>query len=539
VLALYARVVGYPFLAFDDAEFILRNPQVTDPTSSLLDLLLTPKVGYPVPVTIGFEAALYQLAGGAAWAFHAAALALHAVYACQLLVLARKLGAALPVAFAASLLFAVHPLVVQPIAWAICLKDLLMANLVLGATLAFLSRASEPPWRASALAALTLAVLAMLAKPSAVLIGFAWLAYLLARRHQPASTPEECAPGIAPAAWAIAGCTAVLGALIGAASRFAHDTLLAEGGVGGWTAWSWLPVLGRQLSHVVWPVDLLVLYPDPGSEPAPWFAAAGAAALVLVTIALVRLRAEPGRVLVLTLAIAIYLPTSNLLPFARAISDSYMYLPLSCIALACALQGERWLSRRTGRARGAAALAAAALALALGASSSAQLPRWRGGLALWQPVVRRYPTLSTAHRLLGDELMFRGRPERAVDSYRRAFELEYDPRFLVEFGTVLGLAGKLGDAECVLIEAVAYGSNSGYAIYNYAALLAYHPDYEPRHPAIARRLLTQLATLRHTAGLAWPEPLEPGLQRQLARVRDVPAVPTAWPQRNCAVLKSR
>jgi hypothetical protein len=244
-------------------------------------------------------------------------------------------------------------------------------------------------------------------------------------------------------------------------------------------------------------------------------------------------------VLVLALAIAIYLPTSHLLPFARAISDSYLYVPLSCLALLGALHCERWLTLRQRRAQRWLVLVLAALGLALAAGSHAQLPRWRGGLALWQPVVRRHPRLAPAHRLLGDELMFRGQPGLAVGPYRRAFELEYDPRFLVEFGTVLGLAGRLQDAECVLIEAVAYGRRGPQAVYNYAALLAYHPEYESRHPAISRRLLTQLVSLRRTAGLVWPEPLEPGFQRQLARVRHAVTAPTPWPQRNCAVLKPR
>ncbi|HMI91723.1 MAG TPA: hypothetical protein VK509_10195, partial [Polyangiales bacterium] len=39
VIALFGRIVGFPFLAFDDAELILRNPQVTAPLRAPVDLL--------------------------------------------------------------------------------------------------------------------------------------------------------------------------------------------------------------------------------------------------------------------------------------------------------------------------------------------------------------------------------------------------------------------------------------------------------------------------------------------------------------------
>jgi hypothetical protein len=176
------------------------------------------------------------------------------------------------------------------------------------------------------------------------------------------------------------------------------------------------------------------------------------------------------------------------------------------------------------------------IALALAASSSAQLSRWRGGLALWEPVVRRHPRIATAHRLMGDEMVFRGRPDLAVEPYRRAFALDYDRRFLLEYGTVLSMAGRLSDAECVLIEAVAFGNNSGYAVYNYAALLAFHAGYQPRYPGLARQLLLRLDALRTAGKVPWPSALEAGLKAQRDRVRDAPP-PPSWPQRNCAMLK--
>jgi len=530
VAALFGRVVWHPFIAFDDAEFILRNPQVTSPTSSIVNLLLTPKTGYVIPVTVAFEALLYGISRGQPWAFHAAAIALHALFACQLWALSRRLGTDWRWALAGTLLFAVHPLVLQPVAWAICIKDLLMANFTLAGTHAFLAASDDTPRRGAGVVAVALAFLAMLAKPSAALVGFAWLAHLLARKladsrpARPAGTPLRAALA-----------TALLGGLVGAASRYSHDTLLNDAAV-PWSPWKPVEVLGRQLAHLLWPADLLIAYSDPVIEPAPWLRALGLAAALLTGYALIRLRAAPALLLPLALALATYVPTSNALPFARTMSDSYMYVPLAGVSLLIAAALDTWVAGRAPIVQRLAAATVLIAALALATSTSAQLPRWRGGSALWDPVITRYPRLATAHRLMGDEMVFRGHPDRAVEPYRRAFALDYDPRFLLEYGTVLSMAGRLPDAECVLIEAVAFGSNGGYAVYNYAALLSFNAGYSPRYPGVARQLLKRLDGLRAAGKVQWPSALEPGLKTQLDRVRDA-APPPSWPQRNCRMLR--
>jgi tetratricopeptide (TPR) repeat protein len=529
VLLMFARVVGFPFIAFDDAEFILRNPQVTTPLRSVVDLWMTPNVGYVVPVTVMTEAALYALSGGLPWSFHAAALLLHIVYASQLLAFARTLGARLSLAWAGALLFSLHPLVVQPVSWAICLKDLLMANLALGATRVFLHGARNSTrglWIAMALA-----LLAMLAKPSAALLGFVWLAYALMRARRDGEHQNR--------ATACALLVSGLGVLVALGSRLAHDTFLNSDTPSAHAPTTPLAALGLQLQHVVWPSNLLIVYKDPGEHAAVGLIALGGLGLVLAVIVAFRMRRRPEHLLVLGFALALYLPTSNLLPFGRVISDSYMYAPLSGLMLFFVLWLQRVLSPRSTGALTLALGASFAIALLFAISTNAQLERWHGGRALWEPVVRAYPRLASARRLMGDELLFRGSPKLAADLYRRAFELDYDPRYLMQFGTILGMAGRIEDAECVLIEAVALGSDRGYALFNYAALLAFDPSYQSRQPVIAKQLLSELDARRRQGKLSWPPPLEAGLATQLERLRSQPDQALSWPKRNCAVLRAK
>lgn len=530
VLLAYARVLWFPFVAFDDVELILRNPQVTRPWSEPIDLLLTPHAGYIVPVTTALEASLYAASHGQAWSFHAAALVLHAMFVVQVCAFARQLGVRPGAAFLVALLFAVHPLVVQPVAWAVCIKDLLMANLAFAATRTFVAATRDhvtPGLRVAA--AVALAVLAMLSKPTATLLGAAWIAYLFAHSE---ADKQQLHAALRRGALAVVGG----GVLLAFASRTAHDTLIGVETNPAWTALTPLVILGRQCLHVLWPANLLIVYAPPASDPARVpLALLGCAVVALVSWLVVRARKSPETLLLACITLGVYLPTSGVIPFARVMSDSYLYVPLACLCIGGARAFERHCT--TPRAARAALALVAALATALAISGALQLPRWRGGTALWEPVVRAYPQLALAHRLMADELVFRGEPARAVPAYQRAFALDYDPRYLLEFGTTLSMAGRIPDAECVLIEAIAHGSDPGYALYNFATLLAFHPDYAPEHAALAKQLLQRFERMRRSRQLSFPAALEPGLARQIARLSPAALNDTTWPTRNCAVLR--
>jgi hypothetical protein len=67
--------------------------------------------------------------------FHAVSVLLHALVAVLAGLLARRAGAGAAAAALAASLFAVHPVVVEPVAWVVGQKDLLAAGLLLGALL--------------------------------------------------------------------------------------------------------------------------------------------------------------------------------------------------------------------------------------------------------------------------------------------------------------------------------------------------------------------------------------------------------------------
>ena len=139
IAILYFPVVLFPFLAWDDTTYILNNPLVTNYWQQpLLDRLLTPYVGYIVPITVLVEASLFSLGSGTPWTFHLANLLLHLAVLWSLYRVMRALDRPTMISLAAVSLFAAHPIVVEPVAWATGIKDLLMAAFALAATRQFI-----------------------------------------------------------------------------------------------------------------------------------------------------------------------------------------------------------------------------------------------------------------------------------------------------------------------------------------------------------------------------------------------------------------
>ncbi len=585
--AVFAPSLGHGFVVLDDYSKIIENPTVTHyGKAAEVDRLLTPAQGYVIPVTVAAWAALYALGNGAPWLFHLAALLLHALFVLQLFAFLRRWaappepladsrGASLtraqtlrgPVPWAAggAALFAVHPVVVEPVAWATGLKDLLAANLALGATALFVAgtergRAGHP----RLVLAVLVFLMAALAKPITVLVGGAWLGWLAARHRR---RPE---PDRRP--WQIAVLTLGLGLGMGLLSWTGHTTLLEEASspayLGDGRA---LYVLGLQAWHLLHPhpADLHPLYyvaPGPAwGEAATWL---GVGVLVAVSGALWWARRRPVPMLGLGLMVTAYLPVANVLSTPRQLADSYLYLPLAGALLAAlaALAALSPLKRRRARAAdprspgpssrpshrkrwarrlGGKAVPVVAVLLMLGGlgwASRIQLARWVGGEALWRPLIVRWPAWDRGYYGLGTAQFRQRRDVEAAALYRKAYERGYRAEYLADYGVALAALGRADAAECVLIEAIRHGNRPVEALRNYGRLLGRHPRRPPRYPraashlvpaamsALARQGKSARAASAHRRRLL-------GILQHLSRRIGAPSEPLRWPKGRCPLVR--
>lgn len=461
VALVFGQTVGFEFVAWDDGENITENPYL-NPVSlrSVSRFWVEPYFFIYVPVTytvwglLAWISELLQPGGGPMPAlFHLSNVLLHTVNALlvyRLLVFFMGPGWA---ACAGALLFALHPLQVENVAWVSGMMHLLAGSLSLTSLWLYLLHARRaqavaslrsrrvPYW-----AALGLFLLALLAKPSAAALPLiAWvLDCLLIGRNWRAAT-RALAPWLLPAAAA----AALLPLIDPQTLEVARTPLWLRPLVAG-------DAVAFYLGKLIVPARLGIDY---ARTPAAlgrltWFYVAW---IVPVTLGWVLWRVR-HRHRWLTAAGGVFLggllPMLGLVPVPfqvySTVADRYMYQAM--LGPSLALVGV--LHR--GRSRLRMPLVALVL-LVLALQSSVQTMYWRNSLALLSHAIEVTPRSWVAHSNLGLELAHAGQVPLGLAHIRYAISLRpdaYKPRFNYAFALLL--AGQKQEAVAQLRELVRY-----------------------------------------------------------------------------------
>lgn len=193
-LIALSAVIPHQFTTWDDNYNIVQNPQVNPPSADGLAYLWThPWMHLWVPLTYTVWIAIAAIKFDPQF-FHAINLLVHVAASLATLCLLRRLRFSVTASMFGALVFAIHPVQVESVAWISGLKDVLSGALCIASLLCFARTRPENAMPSdggregsrfildpSYLASLALFLLAMLAKPQAValpLAGFAidrWL----------------------------------------------------------------------------------------------------------------------------------------------------------------------------------------------------------------------------------------------------------------------------------------------------------------------------------------------------------------------------
>jgi hypothetical protein len=411
---VFVRSLGFPFVNWDDPSHFASNPLAEHPLArGLRGLFLTEEIGYPAPVLLLSFALDRALFGMHAAFYHAENVALHLGNVWMLFRIARRMRLSSREACAVATIFAIHPLVVEPVCWVTGRKDLLATAMVLGASLLVAGpvarRRAASAWRW--LTADGLAALSVLVLPRMVIGPFVIL--LLTRAMRPRWSVRWLVLRLAPAlpfglAVTLIGARQIktLGAV---PPRTFADAVLDIGG-----AWA------LQLGHVVMPVDLATYYFRVPGDPPVWaMIVALAAALALVAYVATRVPpGSPARTGVL-LTIVAYAPASSVLRIVRWTADSYMYLPILGLSLTVVPLVARAWPPRLGRVGVGLGLAGAVIVASL---SLMRTETWSSSTNVWAGSVARNPDepLAYEHEALG--LLADGHVAAANVLFRRMAE---------------------------------------------------------------------------------------------------------------------
>jgi len=405
---------------WDDPTEISANPLLRDPhgLAKIWQGLGTPDY---FPLKTSLQWMQWHLWGADMRGYHLTNIALQALAAILLWRLLDRLG--LRFAFFCALIFAVHPLAVESVAWMSELKNVLSLPLLLAAMTLYVRGG-----RRRYFASLALFTAAMLAKTSVVMFPGVLLLYTYWQRGR---IGRKDLALVLPFFLVSAGLGIVTihfqAHRVMAYLPMPPESITTRLAGAGWAIWFYL---GKCLL----PVGLLPIYPRWLMHPAaiwlapPWIALAAAFTWCW------QRRATWGRAALFGLGSFVLnlLPVLGIVPLAYArisrVSDHLAYLPLiSAIALAgaaIALLVDH--SPRLIRTPRAGLAAGCALVLAALLASRSYAGRFVSEEALWTYTVRYNPNAWLAHNNLGIALAQCGRIADALPHLQAAVALRPD-----------------------------------------------------------------------------------------------------------------
>ncbi len=448
-VAVYYPVLFQGFVQYDDHAWV---NAVRPPGWNSLNLMLEwhssrwEKLGYFAPVTaLSFMADLV-LAG---WIGHettilkASNLTWHLLNTLLVLWLLRLLGFDLWVAFTAAAIFSLHPLQVSTVAWLTERKNLVMGFFFLSALIL------HPHWRREEKAylygaVLVTYVLALLAKPAAIVLGPCILMtdwFLIDKRLTARSIIRVTPFVVLGLLWTVVAVWTE--GKVAQPPPIMDRILLAP--------YSMAFLIGKFLV----PINLSLLYPRVEVDASSliwWIPSAMFVASGCLILAVHRVRPIWVTLWCLGFYVANFAPSSGIVPFRGMkelwVANHYQYLSIIGLSLlVCAAVA--WAVRKFKQpaAFSVRALVTSLAIIALGVLSSDQLKAWENAESLWWSVLRINPTSLTANRNLGDYFDRRGRFKEAALCYRRALQSRPDQHEVwYNLGLVMMRLGRLPEA---------------------------------------------------------------------------------------------
>ncbi len=554
-LAAHWPVLSAQAMTLDDQSYVTFNHLVRNPSWAGVRQFCA-EVRRPSTIA-GYYQPLTMVSLMADWAlgarvedlrvFHRTSLALHTANAILIALILWRMFDRPLIAAGLGLLFGVHPLTVEPVAWITERKTLLAAFFSLASVWCYLGYVRRPAvWRYLLVALLFM--LALLSKPTStplpvllLLLDF-WPLARLGRRALVEKVPLLLLAGIS--------------ALVTFVSQAetASVTMPHEYGPGR------IPLtichnVVFYLRTLLWPVDLTSFnaVPQPFSLAHPAVLAGVVGTTVLVSAVVLSLRWTRAFATGWLIWFVAILPTLGVIGFTHLIAaDKYAYLPALGFALigAAALRG-MWRVKKL-RAATVAVMVLASAACAYG--TRRQLAYWQTTESLYRHMLHITPDAAMLHDDFGNELTRLRRLDEACAHFRRAIELDpnlpkpynnlgvalleqgqneaalplfesairHDPNAPAGYnslGTALARLGRYDEAEPHFQRALALAPHMPDIHVNLGNIRAWRRDWTgaARHFEQAVRLRRELPTAQHGLGLVLVQQGQP--QRALEHLR--------------------
>jgi len=407
--------------------------------------------------------------------YHLCSNLLHAANVALLFVLLRRLIAmeipgltgngalkARLAAVAATLIFALHPIAVEPASAIGFSSDLLVTFFTLLALLAATSFKPEnlrSAWLIGGAGALC-AFAAVTCKESGMAAALLLIVYWFLFRRGEAKGPWL---------WFLGAATAVTAAFLTARFLFAPFSQVQLGYLGGSFSqvfWIQPRLWVFMMGQLLWPTHLSADYT---LENMSGLTTPLAAAILVLVVSLQASLAAKSRLG--ALGVAIYwlglATVSNFVPLNRIFGDRFYYLPLTGVAMQLLALLLMTLGSRSGFWMAVTPFFAALLPMTLLTLTREEV--FANGFTFWSDTVQASPFSSTAYNGLGVALDQQGQSDEALVRYHKALELDPNNGHVYNgWGVTLDHQGQLDEAMARYQKALELDPNNVYARNNLA-----------------------------------------------------------------------
>jgi hypothetical protein len=468
-VALYHPVKRYPFLNYDDPEYVIRNYQIQSgldrDTAEWAFTSFYSSNWHPLTwMSHALDVQLFRLDPSG---HHDTNVLLHALNAALLFwVLWRATGYA-GRSFMVAALFALHPINVESVAWISERKNVLSMLFFLLALGAYRWYALKPRGDRY-LAVACLYALGLMAKPQVITfpgVLLLWDYWPLHRMFASTDRPEGTMAGVTVPAKSFSWLLLEKLPLVALSAVDAVLTVKAQsrsGALGDVFVSYPLPIrvenavvaYARYLGKVLWPSHLAIFYPHPESWLNPWQVAGAAVLLLAITVLVIAGRRWRYFLTGWFWFLGTLVPMIGLVQVGgQAMADRYAYLPfIGLFIMICWGVTDFQPAARTadpvwgeeGKTSGTfLAVASLAMLLALTAVAHRQLWYWRNSEALWTHAAEVTSGNWMAEDFLGVLMIERGQSDDALSHFYRALAINpADPISNINIGNWKLYVGK-------------------------------------------------------------------------------------------------
>ncbi|MFZ4620602.1 MAG: tetratricopeptide repeat protein [Bacteroidota bacterium] len=464
-LAVFFPTIQNGFTNWDDGYYLVNNPDIRSLSAENIGTMFSSfYVAQYVPLVVLSFAVEFHFFGLDPFIVHFTSLFLHLVTTVMVFSLVRRWKFSDEVAFFAALMFGIHPLHVEAVAWTSARKDTLSTVFLIGSMLMYYRSESDDerfPVRYYLLS-LGLFLCAMGSKATVMFLPF----FLLAEAAITGKPLKRIAVKLVP--------------YFVVSIFFAGLVLYSLGSVGGVAIGKRFSLLETvsiaaydivfYIGKTIYPAGLSSVYPFPdtsgGSLPAAMFISLAAVIAATAAILIFRKKTVQFQVPLAFFVIAL-LPTLQFVSFGSMIvADRFMYVPLlGLLVVISQLLHQHFIDRFDDVKKTAVLIGM--IALSYGAVTWNRVAVWKDSETLWTDAIQHYPNFPISYFSRGQHYFMQGRYDKAYADFSKAIDIAPNyPDALNMRGYLSAVRGDLGIARKDFDKVLAIEPSFALAYYN-------------------------------------------------------------------------